>query len=341
MRQVQSEATGTRPIQPIVEENHPARTHRSRPHVTSFRQWNSQLDDALSRLPESDACPRELFRILATSSIDNRKLIALVRERDAPVAIVALRRTPDASWVPVTRYIVPGFVFPSQPGRLLDAVASVGVTVELGFWRPEKEPQSHGAVRALWSEPTFGMDATDDFEAYWRKTGRWDAIRKSRRKCSDFSVGINQPGAARLIVKEWGKTWGIDGAEIADRIAAAEYMEATGRLVSILLSDGDRRIGGATCLIHENELVAQVYFRDHEYDRFDIGTYLIYLTFEMVGRLNLRGIDLGGGHAYKQRFAPVKGVKHEMRICSNIMRYQFGRAMRKLRRATNTNRPAE
>lgn len=336
MRQAQSEARGMRPItQPIIRERYAPGARPDRLQVAWFRQWHSQLDDALSRLPESDACPRGLFQLLATGATSNRKLLALVQEKDAPVAIAALRRTPDSRWVPVTHYIVPGFVLPSQPGRLLDAVASLGVTVDLGFWRPEKKPQSHGAVRSMWSEPTFGMDTAGDFEAYWRKTGRLYPIRAARRKCDGFSAAINQPGATRLIIKEWGKTWNIDGGEIADRIAAAEYMEAAGRLVSVLLNDGGRQIGGSTCLIHNNELVAGVYFRDHEYDKSDIGTYIIYLTFEMARKLDLRGVDLGGGHAYKERFAPVRGEKYELRVCSNSIRYQFDRTVRKLHSAAH------
>ncbi|UCI29358.1 GNAT family N-acetyltransferase [Mesorhizobium sp. B4-1-4] len=334
MNQAQFEATGSAPI---PQPRHVAGTGLQ---VTWFGQWNVRLDDALSRLPASDACPHGLFRLLASNTIGHRKRIALVHEENTPVAIAALRRTPDERWVPVTHYIVPGFVLPSQPGRVLDAVASLGVTVDLGFWRSEQGPQSHGAVRRFWSEPSFGMDTADDFEAYWRKTGELYSIRAARRKCGGFSVGLNQPGAAELIIEEWGEAWGVDRDEIADRVAAAEYMENDGRLVSILLMDEDRKVGGITCIIHDDELVHGVPFRNHHYDKFGVGKYIFYLVFEVARKLNLKAVDLGGGHAYKRRFAPTKGSKYEMRVCGNVVRYQFDRAMRRLHRATHAGRPA-
>ncbi|TPI81974.1 GNAT family N-acetyltransferase [Mesorhizobium sp. B2-8-9] len=342
MWQAQSEAKGiSLTAQPISPERHASNAVRQKPRVTWFRQWNTDLDDALSRLPESDACPHKLFQLLATGSTGNRKLIALVHDKGAPVAIAALRRTQDARWVPVTHYVVPGFVLPSQPGRLLDAVASLGVTVDLGFWRSEREPPSHEAIRLLWSEPSFGMETSDDFEAYWRKTGKLYAIRGARKKCSGFSLAMNQPGAARTIIMEWGKAWGVDKGELADRITAAEYLEREGRHISLMLRDGDRQVGGANCFIHNNALVAGVYFRSREYEKQDIGTYILYLTFEVAQKLNLESVDLGGGHAYKQRFAPARGVKYETRVCGNVVRYQFDRALGKLRRTALARRTAE
>lgn len=282
MGQVQFEAVNS---PPSAQQRHAA---GPRLQVTWFSQWNVRLDDALSRLPEADACPHGLFRLLASNATSNRKCIALVQEDDAPVAIAAMRRTPDARWVPVTHYIVPGFILPSQPGRLLDAVASLGITVDLGFWRPEQEPQSHRAVRRIWSEPSFWMDTADDFEAYWRKTGELYPIRGVRRKCAGFSVRLNQPGSAKLIIEEWGKTWGVDGGEIADRVAAAEYMEKTGRLVSILLTDRDKKVGGITCIIHNDKLVHGVPFRNNEYKKLGVGKYIFYLLSRRHGNSTSR-----------------------------------------------------
>lgn len=342
MSQAQSEAKGVNSTaRPITPERGAASGRRQRLQVTWFRQWNAVLDDALSRLPECASCPHELFRLLAAGATGNRKLIALVHDKDAPVAIAALRQTPDARWVPVTHYIVPGFVLPSQPGRLLDAVASLDLTVDLGFWRPEGPPPGHGAIRLIWSEPSFGMETSDDFEAYWRKAGKLYTIRAARKKCGGFSVAMNQPGAARTIITEWGKAWGVDEGEIADRITVAEYLEREGRHISLMLADGDRQVGGANCFIHNDELVAEVYFRNHEYEKQDIGTYILYLTFETAKKLNLKGVDLGGGHAYKQRFAPTRGEKYEMRVCGNSMRYQFDRALRKLRRTARVSHRVE
>lgn len=331
MRQAHSETREEIPAAgPTILERYAPGTWRNPLQVTWFRQWNTTLDHALSRLPESDACPHRLFRLLSANPTGDRKPIALVQEKGVPVAIAALRRTADQRWVPVTHYIVPGSVLPSQPGRLLDAVASLGVPVDLGFWRSQKEPEINEAVRLHWYEPTSGMGVADDWEAYWRKTGRWDAIRKSRRKCSDLSVRINQPGATRSIITAWGQNWGIHEGEIADRLVAAEYLESAGRHVSIMLTDSDRQVGGASCFIHDGELVAGVYFRSREYDRFDVGTYIIYLAFEMVREFNLRGFDLGGGQSYKKRYAPIRGKKLHMRVCGSFMKYQIDRAVRKL-----------
>lgn len=333
MRQTHSEMTGDMPIaKPTIPQRWRLGTLWNPLQVIWFRQWNTELDQALSHLPESDACPHRLFRLLATNPSGDRKIVALVREKDAPVAIAALRRTADQRWVPVTHYIVPGAVLPTQPGRLLDAVAGLGVTVKLGFWRQEKEPEEHDAVRSYWSDPTFGMDVEDDWEAYWRKTGRLHAIRAARKKCGGFSVAVNQPGAAKFVIREWGKTWGVSEGELLDRIAVAEYLEAAGRHVSILLTDHDHQVGGATYLIHDGELVAGVYFRNPAYNRFDVGTYILYLTFEMASKFKLTGVDLGGGgQAYKHRYAPMRSEKHEMRVCGNFVKYQFGKVVRKIR----------
>jgi CelD/BcsL family acetyltransferase involved in cellulose biosynthesis len=127
--------------------------------------------------------------------------------------------------------------------------------------------------------------------------------------------------------------------EVADRVAAAEYMEESGQIVSILVVDGNKKVGGITCIAHNNELVHGVPFRNHDYDKLGVGKYIFYLVFETARKLNLKAVDLGGGHAYKKRFARIKGGKYEMRVCGNVVKYQLDRAMRRLHRATHAGRP--
>jgi len=50
MRQAQFKATGSQPTARLRPAD------GTRLQVTWFSQWNVRLDDALSRLPESDAC---------------------------------------------------------------------------------------------------------------------------------------------------------------------------------------------------------------------------------------------------------------------------------------------
>ena len=162
------------------------------------------------------------------------------------------------------------------------------------------------------------------------KLRKWHDIRKAREKCSAFPVGINEPGAARWVTAAWARKWGIASGELSDRILAAEYLQSIGRLVSTTLSDNGRWIGGTTNLIHDNELVAQVIFRDPDYDRYGIGTYLIYLAFEFAKKSGLSGFDMGGGLDYKGKYSPEKGQRCEVTICKGYANYQWYRVKMKV-----------
>jgi hypothetical protein len=281
--------------------------------VTWFDGWHPALEEALQSLPEMETCPHELFRLLVQNPGPARKRAALVSEKGVPVAVVGLRQRGHYSWEPVTQWIVPGAIFPAQPGYLVRALEALGRDLWVAWWRMGGPPPFSPLIRSMESMPTHRMHSCQDFEQYWRETSHFKTVRRVRNRCRDLTLAINKPGAAAWTIRNWQSTW-LDHPTsadpgLSDRILVAEYLERHGRHFTLSLLDGDRLAGSATLTVQHRDLVAGVLYREPEYDPYGIGNRLVDLSFCFAAEHGYETLDIGGGHDYKKHWAPQEGER--------------------------------
>jgi GNAT superfamily N-acetyltransferase len=288
-------------------------------HVEWFDHWHPALDEALESLPEKASCPHELFRLLVQTPGSTPKRATLVTEHGVPVAVAGLRQRGWCSWEPVTQWIVPGAVFPAQPGYLIPVLEALGVDVWVAWWRMESPPPPSRWTRYMASTPTHRIRCSDDFERYWRENKYFKTIQNKRNRCRDFILAVNSPGSAEWTITNWEANWRTNPTNVdpslPDRIVAARYLEKQGRYYTLSLLDQGTPIGGATMTVHHNDLVAGVIYREPEYDWYGIGVRLIDACISFAAESGFETIDLGGGHDYKKYWAPQEGKHWLLNIC--------------------------
>jgi hypothetical protein len=291
--------------------------------VSWFDEWHPALDEALQALPETDNCPHELYRLMVQNPGSARKRTALVTKQGVPVAVAGLRQTGARSWEPVTQWIIPGVVFPAQPGYLMPALEAIGVDIQVAWWRMEAPPPPSRWIRYRESAPVHRMRCSDDFERYWRETKHFKTVQHKRNRCRDFTLAINSPGSVEWVIENWEAKWrnnpAIMDPSLPDRVAAAKYLENQGLHYTLLLLDQDTPIGGATQTVHGNDLVAGVIYREPEYDWYGVGIRLIDLVFSFAAEKGFDWIDIGGGHDYKNKWAPQEGARWQFNICPEYL----------------------
>jgi hypothetical protein len=277
-------------------------------------EWSHErkiLEDALHQLPGSSDW-QGVFEILLEPR-GPEKTAAIVFDHEKPVAVVLLRRVSRLSWQLATNWIVPGFLFPAQPGYACAAIEALKRVVHVGCWRLSEPVHLGSRTYDVKETPTHRMDCGMDFDAYWQRSGNSSFLRQARLRCKEFTIRQNPPQGFEWVIRNWGQKWQIDSsspfAELEDRVAVARHLEASGRHNTFILFDGDKPIAGETLLVHRECLVAQVNYRLPEYDRHGAGTYLMEEAFRWAARSGLREFDIGGGLAYKQRWAPIVGSK--------------------------------
>ena len=273
-------------------------------------------------MPEMDGCSHELYQMLASNPGPGIKRIALVTKADIPVAVVALRKRVE-DWVPVTRYIIPGSLFPVREGYLPAVAAVLGVNLSLALWRHPGPLPDFENVRAIESIPTYKMRCGDDMEGFWRRRGHLNEIKRHRKRCEGFQIKVNHPGSLEWVITKWDEKWHAPGssgqADLHDRLLAAEYLEKHNRNITVVILDGDRRIAGSTMVVHGNELVAQYSYRESDYDWHGLGTPLTEFSFRWATECGYDKLDLGGAYAdYKRRWAPQDGEKWHIQICPEL-----------------------
>jgi hypothetical protein len=286
--------------------------------VTWFDSWHPSLDVALQSLPEMETCPHELFRMLAGQHGAEQKRLALVTEKGEPVAVVGLRRISKRyRYELVTWVIVPDSVFPAKPGYHLPALEALGVEVIVGWRRMASAPPPSLLMRDHERMPVHQMTCLDNFEEYWRtaESGHWNTIKRSRKRCKDFTFAVNAPGAADWTIRNWGKVWNIDPVLVEDSLMIAKYFEECGKFFTLLLLDQEKPLAGHTFIPHGNCLVWEHTYRDPEYDSLGVGTRLMDLAFSWAVESGFDAIDLGGQHSYKSRWAPENGEVSIFTIC--------------------------
>jgi hypothetical protein len=276
-----------------------------------FHAWEPVLDDALSALPEQPTSPHALVRELATSPSALPKRTALVTEGDDVVAVVPLRKHPHG-WEPVTQWLVPGAVAPAQSGMVVPALVALNTRLVVAWWRMGDRPL-HRHVRRVRSVPVHRL-AVDQREQYWRRSKQLQNVNSARRKCAHLSLRVNHPGDEEWVIRGWDSRWRDGGAAdptLGDRILAARHLREAGVLRCLALTLDDQPVAGSTNFVHEQTLTAGLLHRDLDVGSVPTGVRLIDELFALAEQEGLDEVDLGGGHDYKGKWAPVGGHRYE------------------------------
>ena len=282
--------------------------------IQCFDGWHPEFDKALELLPETSACPHELYRLLIQNPGSRTKRTILFTERGHAVALLALRQR-EEPWEPLTKWILPGFLFPVKEGCLSRVISAIPLEVCLAWWRQKSSPPESRMIRCRRTGETYKMLCSENFELYWKSSGHLNTVRRIRNRCRDFEFEVNPTGAAEWVIRNWGIQWNVPPDELEDRIVAARYLEKTGHHYTLVLSDGHDRVAGHTFLSHNGDAVWQVSYRNPDYERQGVGTRLMELAFQWAAESRFRKIDLGGDHEYKLRWAPRDGVKQVFTVC--------------------------
>jgi len=300
-----------------------------------FAHWHPDLDAALGLLPATSLCPHDLYRELCTARGPLRKRIAMVTERDLPVAVIGLRRDPKR-WAPVTTWMIPGAVFPVEDRDLVRALVALGpmdAPLYVGWWRRGTPPPASYRLNVE-AVPTFRLDCTGDYEAYWCQSGLMSDVKRARKRCARLSLEFNRPGAAEWTIKNWGRKWAQDGtkelAETGDKLIVARYWEARGRHITASLLDGDKLIASDTSLVHQGDVVGLTHYREPGYEKLGAGNRLLDAVTQWAAAGGLRKHDFGGGFAYKSRWAPEDGVRWHFTLNPGLIDLSAIRALGRL-----------
>jgi Acetyltransferase (GNAT) domain len=308
----------------------------ARMSVRTFDRWCPALDEAVAGIPEDVDWPHELYRLLVETAAAEPLRIVMWTERDSPVGVIAFRPANRIVWEPVTQWVVPGCIGIVQPGRIAELVERVPFRARIAWWRVDSPPPQRGYVRSVTRESTHGIPYPYDFEAYWRKTGILNKVRRARKRCEELELSINAPGAHEWVIRHAEEHWNLpQGTQLASRLAVASHLLAMGRYFSYTLNAGERIIAGTANIVHRNDIVGHVMYRDRdaEYDKHGIGNFLMDVLFRHAQELH-KGVDLGGSYSYKHRWAPEAGEKAYLHVTPPLS-FVAEKATSGLKRLTN------
>ncbi|MEX0750421.1 MAG: hypothetical protein WD359_06390, partial [Dehalococcoidia bacterium] len=175
--------------------------------VEWHERWSSTLDAAVTSLPDVEACPPELFRLLAEQRGGVRKCIALVLEAGEPLAVLALRKRFELH-ESVCDGIVPHAFGVMRPARW-DAALALGRLVKVNEWL--------GATPDVASDPEtkarYRVATNVDFDALWKAQHNAESVARARNRCEregGFALEVDGEGAAEWVVRNWSERWAGD-----------------------------------------------------------------------------------------------------------------------------------
>lgn len=294
-------------------------TGENRLRIHWFESCHPDIDSALKELPEMNGWPHELYRMLLQDPGGTQKRIALITQRETPVAVAAFRKRRD-HWIPVTHYILPGAIFPVQKGYLGSLLVEFKINVWIAWWRMSHPPPLFRCVRWEERESTHKLSLRGDFENFWRTTSHFNTVKRMRKRCRDFHFKINFPGSAEWTIRNWERKYRenpeSERPDLHDKLLAAKYLEERKRHFTFILFDQEKPIAGETFIVHRNDLVSQHNYRDPEYKWYGIGVRLMDIAFHWAAEAGFEKMDIGGGFdEYKGRWAPMDGEKYTYNIC--------------------------
>jgi hypothetical protein len=292
----------------------------SRTEIRRFDAWSSRLDEALLQLPEDPEWPHELYRALALNAAEHGRIrvYLYLDENGAPEFLIALALLRRGLWVPVTEWIVPGFVGIGSPRRLDAVLEKLPAKARVAWWRMPLPPPQAGNVRSAQLEPTFGMRLTERFHEHWRRGHLYQTLNKARVRCAPFAFVVNAPGAAEYTIRSSAQhlsaTEPQPSHETDARLLFAAMMEPRQRYYTFSLMDGDKYVASFTACRHRRDLVALVTIRDRSYDSFDAGNHLMERMAHWALDAGYEMLDIGGSFDYKKRWGPIVGSKGKLHV---------------------------
>ena len=290
--------------------------------IKIYEEWQPDLDEFLKNLPEQDIFPHELCRLLMKSPSPGGRQIIRVTERGEPVALACVKKR-WGYWVPVTHEIVPGVLFPVKEGYLHRVLPALGLPLHVEWWRWPEPPRMGRWIQHVESCTDYSMKCSEDFEAHWRKTSLIRHIKAATKRCCGFEFNVNAENSTEWILKSWNQKWhcsrGEDVPDLGDKLMAAQYLQKKGLHYSVLLIDRDEPVAGLTFIIHRNEAVGHISYRNPEYDRCGVLNRLWEVCFWWARDMGFDGICLGPKHEYKKRWAPERGQHMTFTVYPDIL----------------------
>lgn len=272
-----------------------------------FEQWHRDLDAALSELPDVEHFPHELLRQLMTLESGLPKRTVLIADAGEPIAVAGLRKR-GRMWEPITNWMAPGVLWPMRPGCAGASIRAIGSPLQVAWWRQQEAAPTGRHLRATGHETTYGTALDVNLEALWKERKLAKTLRQIEKRTEGYTFQVNAPGDCEWVIRQWGQKWSAsaaaDSPDLRDRLPAALYLQAAGQHFTLTLRDGERIVAGNTVLKHGETLVGQAVYRDPEYEWQGVGNRLMQLTFYWARETGFRWIDIGGGNAYKERWAP-------------------------------------
>jgi len=276
-----------------------------------FDRWGRALDDALCVLPESETCSHDLFRLLVNTPSPAQKRVALVTDGDDPVAVIALRRR-NLHWDLITEGVVPAALPPCLPGREIEALSALGLFVWVNEW--ETPVPASKRVHFLQYEEVYRVSTRIDFDAFWRERHHARDLRKARNRCArlgEVSLEVDEPGAAAWTIDRWEETWAdhswAETVAAPDIRVAANYLTSRGTYHAFRLLIDGRPVAGVNTFVRGTTLVIANSGRTRQFDKAGTGVRRDELFYRWCAQSQYERVDLGGGFAYKARWAETDG----------------------------------
>jgi GNAT superfamily N-acetyltransferase len=276
--------------------------------VQWFDRWDSNLDRALEQWPDAADCPRELLTAMMRNPAGAERCAALVMRGDSPAALIALRKTGLMRWDVIGGGgVAPRFLAYATHEELFPALSALGVNIHVATQTVEPPKRW---VRRMVAHPIHRIDLKSDFQAYWKQSGHLKTIRQARNRSQGFSCEIDGEGAAEWTIRNWATHWhDRETAGEEDLVLAARHFGRIGRFHTIRLMDGREPVSGHTFLVEGGGLLAISTYTRPDYRQYKAGTRALDMAFEWAASAGFARMDLGVGHDYKRRWAPVDGTR--------------------------------
>ncbi len=302
-------------------QNISSRVRGRRPlSVRWFSTWHSDLDAALSELPEMPTCSHDLFRLLMETPSPTTKRTALVIDEGEPIAVIGLRRRKQ-HWLLITDMVTPFAFAPAAPGRLFDALSALHLYLRIADWNDAVPggPNTHFVERRT----GYRVPTRVDLDAFWKTRGttNMDTIRKARNRCDRLGkveLEIDAPGAAAWTINNWSAKWSEHPFNLtsatSEILAAANWLAPRGLYRSFRLMIDGEPVAGVNLLDQGDVAHALSSYRDPRYAKSGTGVRLDELVYRWAATSPYSYVDLGCGDDYREKWGEPGGLRSDFVI---------------------------
>ena len=278
-------------------------------------RWSNDITQAVRSLPGHPLCDHDLYLELLKQSLEANGAVAVVTKQGIPQVVLGLAPDGRWRWKNVTNWMIPGFIgATSDPRDILPAFAQSHREVFVAWWRMPVPPAGP-AIQEMRAVDTHELQLADR-DKFWRQGRTMKNIRHARSKCADLEITINEPGGAEWVIRSAATKWNGSSAastlETNLRIEIARALEPTGKHVTFVLRDGDRRLAGTTNIIDGDTIVGVGLYRDESVGSLPTGVRVMAEVFDYADGHGFVSVDMGGGYDYKSHWAPASGTRYDV-----------------------------